>query len=42
MFDYKDVAAFILRLAIFLLLFSGYPLIHYFLVSFQLKLMCGD
>ena len=36
------MAAFILRLAIFLLLFSGYPLIHYFLVSFQLKLMCGD
>lgn len=32
MFNYAEVGAFILRLAIFMLLFSGYPLVHYFLV----------
>jgi amino acid transporter len=31
MFDYLDVAAFVLRSAIFLLIFSGYPLVHFFL-----------
>jgi len=31
MFDYQDAAAFVLRLAIFLLIFSGYPLVHFFL-----------
>ena len=33
MFDYKDVAAFVLRLAIFLLIFSTYPLLSYFLTD---------
>jgi len=33
MFDYLNVYAFILRLAIFLLLFSTYPLVHYFLMN---------
>ena len=31
MFDYKDIAAFILRFAIFMLIFSTYPLMSYFL-----------
>ena len=30
MFDYLDISAFILRLAIFFLIFSGYPLLHLF------------
>ena len=30
MFPYTDVAAFIVRLSIFLMILSGYPLIHYF------------
>ena len=42
MFDYADVAAFILRLAIFLLLFSGYPLVHFFVLNSLLKLFYGD
>ena len=42
MFAYTDVAAFILRLAIFLLIFSSYPLVHYFLLSVLLKLFFGD
>ena len=42
MFEYTDVAAFILRLAIFLLIFSGYPLVHFFAYSGLLKLMFGN
>ena len=42
MFFYTDVPAFILRLAIFLLIFSGYPLVHYFCASILLKLLFGN
>ena len=42
MFAYTDVTAFILRVAILLLIFSGYPLIHFFLYSAHLKLFYGD
>ena len=42
MFNYTDVAAFILRLAIFLLIFSGYPMIHYFLNTVMQKLIFGS
>ena len=42
MFAYTDVTAFILRVAILLLIFSGYPLIHFFLYSAHLKLLFGD
>ena len=42
MFFYTDVPAFILRLAIFLLLFSGYPLVHFFCQSILLKLLFAD
>ena len=38
MFDYKDIAAFVLRLAIFLLIFSTYPLLSFFLNDIILKL----
>jgi hypothetical protein len=38
MFNYKQPAAFALRLAIFTLLFSTYPLVQYFLTS-MLKLL---
>jgi hypothetical protein len=31
MYKYDDVAAFILRIAIFMLLFSTYPLVNFFL-----------
>ena len=33
MFDYKDVVAFIVRLSILLMILSGYPLMHYFVVK---------
>ena len=42
MFAYTDISAFILRVAILLLIFSGYPLIHFFLYSAHLKLFFGD
>ena len=38
MFGYKDVAAFVLRLAIFLLIFSTYPLLSFFLNDMIMKL----
>ena len=38
MFEYKSISAFILRLAIFFLLFSTYPLVHYFLNTMLLQL----
>eukprot|EP00354_Favella_ehrenbergii_P009263 CAMPEP_0170476788 /NCGR_PEP_ID=MMETSP0123-20130129/18141_1 /TAXON_ID=182087 /ORGANISM="Favella ehrenbergii, Strain Fehren 1" /LENGTH=336 /DNA_ID=CAMNT_0010748053 /DNA_START=598 /DNA_END=1610 /DNA_ORIENTATION=+ len=41
MFAYSDVAAFVLRLAIFLLIFSGYPLVHFFLQTALVKLFFG-
>jgi sodium-coupled neutral amino acid transporter 9 len=42
MFSSTDVSAFILRLAIFLLIFSGYPMVHFFLYSVLLKLIFGE
>lgn len=42
MFAYTDVAAFVLRSAIFLLIFSGYPLVHFFTYSIMLKLIFGE
>jgi sodium-coupled neutral amino acid transporter 9 len=38
MFDYTQPGAFILRIAIFTLLFSTYPLVQYFLTSMLLLL----
>ena len=38
MFDYKDVAAFVLRFAIFMLIFSTYPLLSFFLNDMMCKL----
>ena len=38
MFAYTDVSAFVLRLAIFFLLFSTYPLVAYFLYDLILRL----
>jgi len=38
MYDYTDVWAFIMRIAIFLLIFSSYPLLHYFTSTSILKL----
>ena len=38
MFDYKDIAAFVLRFAIFMLIFSTYPLLSFFLNDMMLKL----
>ena len=38
MYDFTDVSAFILRLAIFFLLFSTYPLVAYFLYDLLLRL----
>jgi solute carrier family 38 (sodium-coupled neutral amino acid transporter), member 9 len=38
MFDYRSVPAFILRLSIFMLLFSTYPLMHYFMNNLLLNL----
>ena len=38
MFDYKDVAAFVLRFAIFMLVFSTYPLLSFFLNDLICKL----
>jgi len=38
MYPYNDVAAFILRLAIFFLLFSTYPLVNFFLKNILLNL----
>lgn len=42
MFDYTNVPAFILRLAIFMLLFSTYPLVHYFLNTILLNLFARN
>ena len=42
MFSYTEVPAFILRLAIFLLIFSGYPLVHFFLTQGLIKLIFGE
>jgi len=36
--DYKNAWAMVLRLAMFFLLFSTYPLVHYFLNSMLLQL----
>lgn len=38
MFNYASVPAFVLRISIFLLLFSTYPLVHYFLNTMLLNL----
>lgn len=38
MYEYTDISAFILRLAIFFLLFSTYPLVAYFLYDLILRL----
>lgn len=38
MFYYRNVPAFILRIAIFMLLFSTYPLVHYFLNNIIMNL----
>lgn len=38
MFEYTQPAAFVLRLAVFTLLFSTYPLVQYFLTSMLLLL----
>lgn len=38
MFQYYQPSAFILRIAVFVLLFSTYPLVHYFLTSMLLML----
>jgi len=38
MFNYDSVAAFVLRLAVFTLIFSSYPLVQYFLTSMLLLL----
>jgi hypothetical protein len=38
MFAFTDVSAFVLRLAIFFLLFSTYPLVAYFLYDLILRL----
>ena len=42
MFKYYDIAAFIMRLAIFLLILSSYPLIHYFCMTTIVKLIFGE
>ena len=42
MFLYTDIAAFILRIAIFLLIFSTYPLIHFFVYQMLIKLFFGE
>ena len=42
MFAYTDVMAFILRSAIFLMIFSGYPLVHFFLTQILFKLTFGE
>ncbi len=38
MFEYTNVAAFLLRIAVFMLLFTTYPLVAYFLNDILLKL----
>lgn len=38
MFEYTDIGAFILRLAIFMLLFTTYPLVAYFLNDILINL----
>lgn len=38
MFNYASIPAFVLRISIFLLLFSTYPLVHYFLNTMLLNL----
>lgn len=38
MYEYYDVSAFVLRLAIFFLLFSTYPLVAYFLYDLMIRL----
>ena len=42
MFYYADIAPFILRLAIFLLIFSNYPLYHYVTQTGLVRLIFGD
>ena len=42
MFRYYDIPAFIMRLAIFLLILSSYPLIHYFCMTTMVKLVFGE
>ena len=39
MFDYASIPAFLLRIAVFLLLFTTYPLVAYFLNDILLKLL---
>jgi len=38
MFEYTNIAAFLLRIAVFMLLFTTYPLVAYFLNDILLKL----
>ena len=38
MFEYKDVAAFVLRFSIFMLVFSTYPLLSFFMNDLLMKL----
>ena len=38
MFDYTNIAAFLLRIAVFMLLFTTYPLVGFFLNDILLKL----
>merc|ERR1719469_1088036 len=42
MFSYTDVSAFILRLAIFLLILSSYPLLHFLTSNILIKLLFGE
>ena len=42
MFDYTNIAAFMLRIAVFMLLFTTYPLVAYFLNDILLKLFFRD
>lgn len=42
MFDYTNVAAFLLRIAVFMLLFTTYPLVGFFLNDILLKLFFRD
>jgi len=41
MYGYLDISAFILRLTIFFLIFSGYPLLHFFTYQILLNLFYG-
>ena len=42
MYKYADIVPFIMRLAIFLLIFTSYPLYHFFLQSALVKLVFGE